>query len=181
MSLYAGPEPAVESERTRAAGDEWGAPLAAVEKSRPRRRTLVVATVAALVALLVGGVGGGLIGSAIGSAVAEEEQAQAIADLRDDVAELESASATLEDDNASLQESLAWMEDQMGACQVAAMFAAQIIANRQEALDLEMDETVPLDELGVQLLEMDSEFARLTGQFDLASAVCGAPTGGTDT
>ena len=143
-----------------------------------------------MVTLLIGGVCGGLIGYAIASNEAEQEREQALTALRDEVAEFQSDVDALEQDNsalgadkAALEASLATMTDQVGVCQVAAAMAQQIIENRQQAIDISTDPSLPADpldaawsEVGDALLRLDSEFARIVGRFDVAAAVCVAPS-----
>ncbi len=161
-------------------GEEPAAAPGKEKQRRPRRR-VVVAVAAGVV---IGGLAGIAGGYAIGSAAAREDQAQTVADLRADLADQEAVSSSLENDKAALESSLTSAEDRLGACQVAAQLGIQIIENRQEALDVAMDPSLPDDPLdpaweavGDQLLVMDSEFTRLMGQFDVASAVCLAPVG----
>lgn len=150
------------------------------KRRRPRRRVVLAVTAGVVIGALAGAAGG----YAIGSEAARENQAQTVADLRAELADQQAVSASLEDDTDALESSLASVEERLGACRVAAGLSLQIIQNRQEALDLEMDPSLPEDPFdpawdaaSQQLLAMDSDFARMVGQFDVASAVCLAPIG----
>lgn len=183
MALSVDPEPQTQHELTGPAPEDHGFTATGETKRATGRAGLILV---AILALLIGGLGGGLIGYALGSAQAEQEQEQALTDLRDEIAGLQSDNAAfgedlsaLEDDKAALEDRLASTDEQMGACQAAVALATEVIENRQAAIDLVNDPSLPLDPFDPAwdpvldaLLQSDSEFERLVGRFEVVGMIC---------
>lgn len=185
MTLSVDPEPQARPEFTGPVAENLGSAATREPKPAPSRGRAGLMLVA-IVALLVGGLGGGLIGYAISSSQAEQAQAQALAGQRGEIAELQSDIAAfeedisaLDEDKAALEDSLASTGDQLSTCQVAVALAQQAMDNRQAAIDIASDPSLPLDPLdpawdtvGDDLLQLDTEFSRLVGRYEVAATAC---------